>query len=361
MADPFVDVNEKSFVGEEADGTQHYQMGSVAIGNGVKSFRGDEQGIWLGAEKFADAPFSVTMEGVVTMTSGTITGYVEKVGGTYSSTSATAAKIQLLPSSSIGIVAYASNGTSVVFKVEVGGTNVGDVTIGDYAGGDGMLWDQSADTLYIKGDLVAGNIDADRITSGELDIDRIPNLTADKITSGTIDASLINVDNLNASNIVTGTLTVGTGGASRIYANRSAYNATGYYTWVGGSKIWVDSNNYMGLTSTGERFYFYTGSVLYALFQRGARASFYAGVAVNGADLTVGDAGDPQNIDCYGWGSFRGDLDMNSHNVLEVNYLHLNSVGNSGNQGWMWRYTSGGNQYLRMMLGTRQQFESHGV
>jgi len=165
MSDIFVDVKERSIEPLTAEGTQYANFASMAIGEGSQSFRSDQQGMWLGAEKFADAPFSVSMAGAVTMTSATITGYVEDVGGTYSSTAtAAAAKVQLLPDANTGIVAYASNGTSKVFEVIVGGTNVGDVLLGDYAGGNGALWDQSASTLKIKGDIEAGNISGVTIT-----------------------------------------------------------------------------------------------------------------------------------------------------------------------------------------------------
>jgi hypothetical protein len=43
----------------------------------------------------------------------------------------------------------------------------------------------------------------------------------------------------------------------------------------------------MGFQANGERFYFYTGGVLYALFQRYQRASFYAGIAVTGATAQI--------------------------------------------------------------------------
>ena len=165
MSDIFVDVKERSIEPLTAEGTQYANFASMAIGEGSQSFRSDQQGIWLGAEKYEDAPFSVSMAGAVTMTSATITGYVEDVGGTYSSTAtAAAAKVQLLPDANTGIVAYASNGTSKVFEVLVGGTNVGDVLLGDYAGGSGALWDQSASTLYIKGNITAGNISGVTIT-----------------------------------------------------------------------------------------------------------------------------------------------------------------------------------------------------
>lgn len=82
---------------------------------------------------------------------------VDEVGGNYASASS-GARVRIFPDSNTGIIAYTSDGTTVVFKIEVGGTNVGDVTIGNYGGGVGMLWDQSAGTLNIKGDMTAGNI-----------------------------------------------------------------------------------------------------------------------------------------------------------------------------------------------------------
>lgn len=311
MADPFVNVDEKPFAGEEAAGNQHYQMASVAIGNGVKSFRGDDQGIWLGAEKFVDAPFSVTMEGVVTMTSGTITGYVEKVGGTYSSTSATAAKVQLLPSSSIGIVAYASDGTTVVFKVEVGGSNVGDVTIGNYAGGQGMLWDQSAGILRIKGNLEAGSLSADRLSGGTIDASSITieNIDADNITSGTIGASRISVSTLSAITSNMGTLTAGTISAGTIilsgvslsgslgiggggvqptnliiaYSNLS-YGANAYLRFghASGSRIWADSSDRIGINSLGNPMYIYVDSTQKMAIPSSGQITMNGGVYCDG-------------------------------------------------------------------------------
>ena len=42
-----------------------------------------------------------------------------------------------------------------VFKVEMSGANVGDVTIGDYASSKGLLFDASEDTFTFKGVLAA--------------------------------------------------------------------------------------------------------------------------------------------------------------------------------------------------------------
>src|SRR3990167_7125587 len=52
----------------------------------------------------------------------------------------------------IGLIVEDAAGNDI-FKIEIGGTNVGDVTLGDFAGGQGAQWDESAGTFAIKGTL----------------------------------------------------------------------------------------------------------------------------------------------------------------------------------------------------------------
>jgi hypothetical protein len=49
----------------------------LQVGFGEDVFRADRQGIWLGAEKFADAPFSVDMQGNVVALSLDLSGYLQ--------------------------------------------------------------------------------------------------------------------------------------------------------------------------------------------------------------------------------------------------------------------------------------------
>jgi len=49
---------------------------SLQAGFGSKVFRLDRQGMWMGAETFTDAPFSVDMLGNVVASSISLTGYV---------------------------------------------------------------------------------------------------------------------------------------------------------------------------------------------------------------------------------------------------------------------------------------------
>lgn len=50
---------------------------SIQVGFGSKVLRVDRQGLWMGADNFADAPFSVDMEGNVTATTLVIGDYLE--------------------------------------------------------------------------------------------------------------------------------------------------------------------------------------------------------------------------------------------------------------------------------------------
>jgi len=71
----FVDVERIPFVPEQAAGLGISNVGAMQMGEGSKVFRGDKRGIWLGAKVFADAPFSVDMEGNLVASSATLTGF----------------------------------------------------------------------------------------------------------------------------------------------------------------------------------------------------------------------------------------------------------------------------------------------
>ncbi len=66
----------------------------------------------------------------------------------------------------------------------------------------GLIGDSNIDS--ISGNKLKNDINAEKITSGILDISRIPNMSADKITSGSFNAARI--PNLDATKITTGEL-----------------------------------------------------------------------------------------------------------------------------------------------------------
>lgn len=55
--------------------TSNEKLSTIEVGRGSKTMKVDERGLWLGAEDYADAPFRVSMEGVMYLSvgNGTIT------------------------------------------------------------------------------------------------------------------------------------------------------------------------------------------------------------------------------------------------------------------------------------------------
>lgn len=57
---------------------------AMQVGSGSKCFKTDQSGIWLGANRFASAPFRVDMSGNLTATSATISGMAQNFVSTLS-------------------------------------------------------------------------------------------------------------------------------------------------------------------------------------------------------------------------------------------------------------------------------------
>lgn len=66
--------------GKVAGLSQLNSVQTLQVGTGAQAFHTDQQGQWQGATKFADAPFSVDMDGNMIASSLTATGYIA-VGG----------------------------------------------------------------------------------------------------------------------------------------------------------------------------------------------------------------------------------------------------------------------------------------
>ena len=79
------------------------------------------------------------------------------------STSASGARVELLPDNDTGIHIKDDDGKDV-FKVMVGGTGVGDVYIGDYGSNQGMFYNKSINKFDFRGELNADDINAGTLT-----------------------------------------------------------------------------------------------------------------------------------------------------------------------------------------------------
>ena len=65
MINPFNDIESQSLPSIDSLAGQDdlRSVAALEVGTGARSFKGDSSGIWMGADKFADAPFKVDMDG----------------------------------------------------------------------------------------------------------------------------------------------------------------------------------------------------------------------------------------------------------------------------------------------------------
>lgn len=122
--------------------TGHCNFTVVGTGNVVGTINASSEGIKISAGK-------IQISGSCEFSSGyDPTSKVAALGGAYNS-AASGARVRIFPDANTGILAI-DNAANEVFKVLVGGTNVGDVIIGNPAG-QYVKWDKSAGTLLIEG------------------------------------------------------------------------------------------------------------------------------------------------------------------------------------------------------------------
>lgn len=55
-------------------------VAAMEVGVGNRAFKADQSGIWLGANKWADAPFRVDMQGNLVASAATFGEYISKAG-----------------------------------------------------------------------------------------------------------------------------------------------------------------------------------------------------------------------------------------------------------------------------------------
>ncbi|MDD2625935.1 MAG: phage tail protein [Candidatus Methanomethylophilus sp.] len=123
-------------------------------GNIISTINVSTEGVAITGDRIA-------ISGSTTFSSGyDPTTKVASLAGVYNS-AASGARVRIFPDANTGIQVVNASAADV-FKCLVGGTDTGDVIIGDYAGGKGVKWDDSASTFDIK-----GNLSACTISSGQ--------------------------------------------------------------------------------------------------------------------------------------------------------------------------------------------------
>jgi hypothetical protein len=209
-------------------------------GSDATSFHVDIDGnIWAGAAAFANAAFSVTNAGVVSA-----------VGGSFVS-SVTGGRVEIFPTGEggdVGIRVYDEEITPrVSFQVDISGTTAGDVTIGDYAHGQGALWDASDNAFRILGAISASTIDIGGADTTSFHVDINGNIWSGAATlAAPAPFSVTSAGTLSAVGAtISGTLQTAASG-QRVVIDGSD-NSLVFYE-AGGETLRIDSNIYSGFS-----------------------------------------------------------------------------------------------------------------
>jgi hypothetical protein len=102
---------------EPSTGQIFKNVKNIQVGAGTTQFQASKDGIFLGAEKFADAPFSVDMDGNLKSTAGTFSGNV--TGGTLRTT---------IPASGTGSAVVIDGGNDKIIKLYYNTDNVATIS-----------------------------------------------------------------------------------------------------------------------------------------------------------------------------------------------------------------------------------------
>ena len=274
-------------------------------------------------------------------------------------TASSGARVDILPDANTGIIAY-DNAAKEVFKVLVGGADVGDVITGNYAGGAGTKWDKSAGKFYIKGALtttsaVIGkwNVNATSIYTGTEDHSGYT-ANAGDITiysdgsNSSIHSKLFYIDTtgkLHATSAsIIGTINALAGGFGTNYnkitigTSGLTVNASGGIRVTKGYDIefYSDTDNYSEL-------YYYSGIPnsrtargTLRMYYSGSAYSFYLGglnnttikIETNGAiQLYPGSAGIDVDGDILPNNSSNKYIGDSTHRLETINCYHYTSPG----------------------------------
>jgi hypothetical protein len=319
--------------GTSRNGGQYFtNVKQLQVGYGSSVFRIDRDGMWAGAEKYADAPWKVDWNGNMVASSIVLSGYIP-TGGAAGDVNSGSVTI-----SGGKITANSIAADRMVTGSLIVGTNVGLGTAQDSAGVTTIIGNTVTtgyvNALNVTAQYVAASIaiSSPTITGGTISIGSGNNIfkadsngiylgnatyasapfrvsmagavTASSLTltnasigsgssytGNSIDAAYIG--NLTAAKITSGTITIGGANQpSNIIIVESSSGSAGATTsllrWesTGGTlrgKIWSDSSGYMGYNAIGGKHYFYTNGNENVVILDGAQTVFQEGISCRGS------------------------------------------------------------------------------
>ena len=294
--------------------TQEGIFNSLIVGVGNYVFKVTEEGMWLGAEKFENAPFRATMDGVVTIggysidaflkdgeaasdinthtttingsqiTTGTITA--DKI--TVSELSSLSANLGTINSGTINTVTV--NG-STVNSTTINGSVINTTTLNGGTINSATLNSVAINSSTLSSNTITGNtISGNTISGGTISGTTVSasTISGNTISGGTISGTTLSGSTVSGNTISGGTVSGTTISGSVIIVPNESGGSSGYLRWSSGSRIWSDSNGYMGYRAVGNRHYFYNGTTeRFVLMSSGLQNYINGGLDCRGGNLNV--------------------------------------------------------------------------
>jgi len=280
---------------EGEDSNSFGQFGALQVGGlGAKALRTDDQGLWLGAFKFVDAPFSVSMAGAIIATSGTIAGWSINATTIFknNATLDSAGQITLGTTDDVAIL----SSVNTTYRLWIGDATAGDAAFSVTKGG----------ALLATSATITGTIYANAGTIGGFTITTYLYAGTGTNTVGLSPGDYPFWAGATYSNRATAPFRVNTAGdvtcnnayitgtSSLNLAQIAGGTGTGAkIQWSGGSKIWEDTSAKMGFNAIGGEVYFYLNNTE-VMFLGASNVNLYQHLHVTGIDLSIG-GGSPQN------------------------------------------------------------------
>lgn len=276
------------------------RIAAMQIGSGDRAFHGDQDGIWAGAERIADAPFSVDMDGNLLANSATISGSITATTGS------------------------------------IGGFSIGADYIRDAANSFGLSSTTTVgdDIRFWAGDTFANRAIAPFRVS-ESGVVSASNLT---ITGGSISGASIDI-----------------GGAD----STSFHVATNGEFWMGNATFSGAPfrSSAAGVVDVVEIHFGNNGSSNY--FASDSSLNMTADIVLStGASLTWNGGDISGNMPSFSMGA---DIAANGHAMNGISYLQFNTNSNQSGDGTLWLFASGASRFWRSRAnGFNGQFDQVG-
>lgn len=239
---PLEEANDKRY------GSDFFRdVNELQVGMGSTVMRVDQQGLWLGAERFADAPFSVSMTGEIVatgLTLGTIGGTLDDIadGVTYNKTTineALGASYAYDGLNSSGeIIKGFLNSQLSARSLPTNGVRVDSNGIYGRKSSSTTFYISSSGDAFFTGDISAASMSASTITGSTI--------TGTTLSTATSGQRIVLASTLSQYYNSSGTE------VAQIYANTTAFQIKGQSS---GSNIYLDAG------STGVIAFLFNGSI----------------------------------------------------------------------------------------------------